>query len=210
MFLVTEADADAIRDAYDRDGEFAAAVELRRRFRGIADSAMARDHVRAIVGWKPLSRTVVNVPEGNVPSQKMCYDRHRALIAACVPASLSRTIVQGGPLLMPGAEKPMEATERVAFTVTNARAISSKSIFALVDVEMQVAGISFSILGVQARHLPAGGSTVNLPAYRDTEGRWRPAIELPEELQKPFIEAVLDFLVDQGLARRRSIVSLPP
>ena len=47
---------------------------------------------------------------------------------------------------MRGAEKPVEATERVAFTVTNARAaINSKSIFALVDVEMQVVGISFSI-----------------------------------------------------------------
>jgi len=40
----------------------------------------------------------------------------------------------------------------VMFTVTNARAISGKSLFALVDVEMQIAGVCFAILGVQARN----------------------------------------------------------
>jgi hypothetical protein len=57
MFLVTKADADAIRTAFEADGEFAAAVELRRRFRGIADNEMAREHVRAIMGRKPLPRS---------------------------------------------------------------------------------------------------------------------------------------------------------
>ncbi len=33
MFIVTEADAAAIRAAYEQEGEFAAAIELRRRFR---------------------------------------------------------------------------------------------------------------------------------------------------------------------------------
>jgi hypothetical protein len=54
MFLVTKADADTIRAAFEAGGEFAAAVELRRRFRGIANNKMARDHVRAIMGWRPL------------------------------------------------------------------------------------------------------------------------------------------------------------
>jgi hypothetical protein len=34
MFVVTEADAAAIRAVYEQRGEFAAAVELRRRFPG--------------------------------------------------------------------------------------------------------------------------------------------------------------------------------
>jgi hypothetical protein len=34
MFLVTQIDADVIRDVYHRDGELAAVVELRRRFLG--------------------------------------------------------------------------------------------------------------------------------------------------------------------------------
>src|SRR3954453_18995930 len=54
MFLVTEADADAIRTIFNQEGELPAAMELRRRFRGITDNAQARAIVRTIVGWKPL------------------------------------------------------------------------------------------------------------------------------------------------------------
>jgi hypothetical protein len=53
MFVVTEAEAAAIRAVYERDGEFAAAVELRRRFPGIGDTAQARECARTIAGWKP-------------------------------------------------------------------------------------------------------------------------------------------------------------
>ena len=54
MFLVTEADADAIRAIFDQEGELSAAIELRRRFPGITDNAKARAHVRTIAGWNPL------------------------------------------------------------------------------------------------------------------------------------------------------------
>ena len=46
MFVVTEADAAAIRAVYEQRGEFAAAVELRRRFPGITDNALARECAR--------------------------------------------------------------------------------------------------------------------------------------------------------------------
>jgi hypothetical protein len=39
MFIVTEADAAAIRAVFDREGELSAAIELRRRFPGITDNA---------------------------------------------------------------------------------------------------------------------------------------------------------------------------
>ena len=42
MFLVTEADAAAIRAIYEQAGELSAAIELRRRFPGIIDNAKAR------------------------------------------------------------------------------------------------------------------------------------------------------------------------
>ena len=42
MFVVTEADATAIRAAYEQDGELSAAVELRRRFPRITDNEKAR------------------------------------------------------------------------------------------------------------------------------------------------------------------------
>jgi len=54
MFIVTEADAAAIRAAFDQAGELSAVVELRRRFPGITDNAYARTCARNIVGWTPL------------------------------------------------------------------------------------------------------------------------------------------------------------
>ena len=55
MFVVTEAEAAAIRAVYEQRGEFSAAVELRRLFPAITDTAQARACARAIAGWKPLS-----------------------------------------------------------------------------------------------------------------------------------------------------------
>jgi hypothetical protein len=54
MFVVTEADAAAIRAVFEQRGEFAAAVELRRRFPGIGDNAQARECARTIASWQPL------------------------------------------------------------------------------------------------------------------------------------------------------------
>jgi hypothetical protein len=55
MFMVTEADAAAIREIYERDGELSAAIELRRRFPGITDNARARECARSIAGWTRLA-----------------------------------------------------------------------------------------------------------------------------------------------------------
>jgi hypothetical protein len=54
MFAVTEAEAAAIRTAFEQGGEFAAAVELRRLFPGVTDNAEARECARTIAAWKPL------------------------------------------------------------------------------------------------------------------------------------------------------------
>jgi hypothetical protein len=64
MFVVTEAEAAAIRAAFEQRGEFAAAIELRRRFPGITDNAQARECVRTIAGWRPLPlRPVKRMPK---------------------------------------------------------------------------------------------------------------------------------------------------
>jgi hypothetical protein len=55
MFVVTEAEAAAIRAAFARGGVFSPALELRRRFPGITDTAEARECARTIAGWRPLS-----------------------------------------------------------------------------------------------------------------------------------------------------------
>jgi hypothetical protein len=54
MFVVTEADAAAIRAVFNQEGELSAAIELRRRFPGVTDNAKARACARSIAGWTPL------------------------------------------------------------------------------------------------------------------------------------------------------------
>ena len=54
MFVVTEADAAAIRTVFEKEGELSAAIEVRRLFPGVTDNAKARAHARTIAGWKPL------------------------------------------------------------------------------------------------------------------------------------------------------------
>jgi hypothetical protein len=54
MFVVSEAEAAAIRTIFRQQGEFAAAVELRRLFPGITDAERARECARTIAGWRPL------------------------------------------------------------------------------------------------------------------------------------------------------------
>ncbi|WP_146201987.1 hypothetical protein [Teichococcus aestuarii] len=51
MFLVSESNAAAIRLALEEGGEWRAAVELRRRFPGLASNAQAQGHVQTIAGW---------------------------------------------------------------------------------------------------------------------------------------------------------------
>jgi len=61
MFCVSETEAAAIRDAYERGGELSAAIELRRLFPGITDNAHARTCARMIAGWTPLPETPAKV-----------------------------------------------------------------------------------------------------------------------------------------------------
>ena len=96
-----------------------------------------------------------------------------------------------------------DETERVTFTIANPRTVNSKSLYALVDVEVQVAGLSFAIVGVQIRH-GRGGLSVRLPTHRDVNGAWRPVVEMPEELLRPLGNAVMEFLAEEGLAKRKS------
>jgi len=61
MFVVTEADAAAICAIFDEEREWAAAIELRRRFPGIGDNAKARACARTIAGWTPLPKQMSTV-----------------------------------------------------------------------------------------------------------------------------------------------------
>ena len=51
MFVITEADAAAIRATFDQEGELSSAIGFRRRFPGITDNTKARACARSIAGW---------------------------------------------------------------------------------------------------------------------------------------------------------------
>ena len=46
------------------------------------------------------------------------------------------------------------------------------------------------------------GTRIDLPVYRDENGVWQRAITLPEEISEAIGRAVLDELVERGLAFR--------
>jgi hypothetical protein len=71
MFVVTEADAAAIRAVFDQEGELSAAIEVRRLFLAIADNVKVRAHARTIAGWKPLPVSVALVPRLNPRKEDM-------------------------------------------------------------------------------------------------------------------------------------------
>ena len=80
MFCVSEAEAAAIRAAYEQGGEFSAAVELRRLFPGITDNAKARECARTIAGWKPLpvpaaSGDAIAIQHATVVTRALCKPR---------------------------------------------------------------------------------------------------------------------------------------
>jgi hypothetical protein len=64
MFVVTEAEAAAIRAVYEQRGELSAVVELRRLFPGITENVQARECARTIAGWKPLPVASRDRPRG--------------------------------------------------------------------------------------------------------------------------------------------------
>jgi hypothetical protein len=70
MFVVTEAEAAAIRATFEQQGELSAAVELRRLFPAITDNVQARECARTIASWKPL-------PSAPRPVRRLHQDRGR-------------------------------------------------------------------------------------------------------------------------------------
>ena len=52
MFTLSEDEIASVHAAFDKGGEFAAGVELRRLFPGITDMQKASQCARAILRWK--------------------------------------------------------------------------------------------------------------------------------------------------------------
>lgn len=88
-----------------------------------------------------------------------------------------------------------------SITVMNLRGLTGRTVYALIDAEISIADVSVKVMGIQARRLPGGGTSVHLPTYRDGDGAWRGAVDLPAEIREALCDAVLTFMVEEGVAK---------
>jgi hypothetical protein len=104
MFVVTDADAAAIRAAFEQSGEFAAAIELRRRFPGITEQragAGVRPHHRRLEAAAAASGEASAVvtagavmPRPRLPALAQLWQRSEGSRSAALPSSSARACRQ--------------------------------------------------------------------------------------------------------------------
>jgi stage V sporulation protein G len=94
------------------------------------------------------------------------------------------------------------STSTVSITVLSVTPAHAKKLFAFASVELDIDGVQIEVHGIRAMREPEG-TAIELPKFRDAGGVWRTAITLPEEVRSPIARAVLDELVERGLAARR-------
>jgi hypothetical protein len=90
----------------------------------------------------------------------------------------------------------------VTITVLSIKAVKFGKIFALASVEIDIDGVVLILHGVRAIRVRPMGTLIDLPTFRDENGVWRHAVTLPDEISGPLGRAVLDELVERGLAIR--------
>jgi hypothetical protein len=91
----------------------------------------------------------------------------------------------------------------VLITVLWVTPIRAGKLFALASVEINIGGVLVEIHGIRATRTATGATRVELPTFRDATGQSRAAIVLPEEVYGPIGDAVLEVLIERGIAKRR-------
>jgi len=98
----------------------------------------------------------------------------------------------------------------VRITVLSVTPARTGKLFALASVEVDIDGVQIAIHGIRALHAAdSAGTRIELPQFRDLNGRWQTAITLPEEVRGPIGDAVLNELIERGLAKRWFAVPIP-
>jgi hypothetical protein len=91
----------------------------------------------------------------------------------------------------------------VNITVLSVTPVRAGRLFALASVEIEVGGVAIELHGIRALRVGADGTRVELPQFRDAGGLYRSVVTLPPEVYGPIGDAVVDTLVERGLAKRR-------
>jgi stage V sporulation protein G len=99
-------------------------------------------------------------------------------------------------------DQPSSST--VSITVLSVTPARAQKLFAFASIEIDIDGVQIGVHGIRAMHAGPEAAAIELPKYRDSDGLWRTAITLPEEIYTPIARAVLDELVERGLTARRA------
>ena len=70
----------------------------------------------------------------------------------------------------------------ISITFHNLRPLAAKSIYALVDADLDISGVTIGIRDIQVRHKPGGGTSIHLPTHKDERGSLRASVTLPNDL----------------------------
>jgi hypothetical protein len=97
----------------------------------------------------------------------------------------------------------------VSITVLSVTPMRAGKLFALASVEIDIDGVRIEVRGIRAMRVPTGATRVELPTFRDAAGQSRAAIVLPDEVHGPIGDAVIEALIERGLAKRRFTVPIP-
>jgi stage V sporulation protein G len=97
-------------------------------------------------------------------------------------------------------DQPSSGT--VSITVLSVTPARAQKLFSFASIEIDIDGVQIGVHGIRAMHAEPEAVAIELPKFRDGDGVWRTAITLPEEIYIPIARAVLDELVERGLAAR--------
>ena len=104
---------------------------------------------------------------------------------------------------MDGMQSDETGSNLVSITVLSITPVRAGKLFAFASVEIDIDGVRIEIHGIRAMRVAPIGTKIELPMFRDATGVSRTALTLPEEVRGPIGDAVLDELIERGLAVRR-------
>jgi stage V sporulation protein G len=110
---------------------------------------------------------------------------------------------------MDGVQSNEAGSSLISITVLSVTPARAGKLFALASVEVDIDGVQIAIHGIRALRDAPVGTRIELPKFRGLNGEWQTAITLPEEVRGPIGDAVLDELIERGLAVRRFRVPAP-
>jgi len=92
-------------------------------------------------------------------------------------------------------------TALIGLTVFTVERVHRSKLIALVSAEVEIEGIAVIVHGIQAIR-ESLNIRIEMPKFRDGNGTWRSAVTLPDEIIAPLSAAVLEALVEHGVAKR--------